>query len=228
MPFRLMTPGKGKEKDAVPHYLIRGKKEQMVFLAKFLTLVEKRAEEYYTEDPEAGQEYLDQETGDISIQDAVNRGSDRVVALIELAKEEGVSPQKILDAIKSSIVPEPGPAKMDAENLLYSVPVHRLNVDINQFNGFINREPAHNLYEALSAGFDEETLEKIHDKTLAFSEIVDDKMEIELPVTYGWHAIIDEDLFKDKMIEVLEMAVDEIEERKPAAAHLLSTLAGLV
>ena len=229
MPFTLIKPGlSGVKSGAAPHYFVRKEQEQAVFLGKFLALIENRAEEYYTEDPEAGREYLEKERGDISIQDALEHGSDKVLALIELAKEENMQPQKILDIMMDSIVPEPGPDQVIMENLLYSVPIGDLRIDINQFNGFINREPAENLYKKLAEGFDEDRLEKIYDKTLNISVIEDEHMLVEFPVAYGWHAVIDEDIFKDKMIDALEVAIEDAEERKPAVAHLKSVLVSLV
>jgi len=220
MPLTLVTPGKGGQtKDSLPSFFIsEHPKKKLTQLKKFLSMVEQNALDYYGADPEAGSKYINAFKHNANIGFLEKTASDKVMALIQLAKEEGLTNQQIVKIALDSLDLEPNLGKHSlSDNILISAPVVEEEVDLHDFRGFVNKELANDLYVKLTEGLDEEHIEEAHKSV--DSHIEDETMFLDMEGDY-WNGVVNEDKFKDNILEQIKLEEDVAEERIPATAAI--------
>jgi len=217
MPIQLVAPGQGGgENKALPSFFFQGAGKQLTELKKFLKLVEQKVYDYETEDTEAGWRYVNANRQLAKLENLLEYGTSKTLALIELAREEGFEHKDITEMLFNAAYIEPSSGE-GGDNYLMHVPIDpEIEVDLHQFKGRINKETTDDVYDGLKAGI-EDALEKTP------FEIEDGTMIIEPSISY-WSVFIDEDKLMDEWVGKLDIDHEEIVERKPAAASLTNRI----
>jgi hypothetical protein len=182
-------------------------------LERFLMYVEDSAFLSETEDEKIGWGYIENAKKRLKLNDILKNideyGTDKLIALVTIAKEEDVSDADLMDLILGAINIEPT-SGFGGENYAFNVPVKtELEVDLHKIPGKLDTVKYDDIYQKLKDLLDEETVTDILENSSNLIE--NDVMTVNIP-QYYWGAYIDEEKFKDKLVSKIDMTEQEIEQ----------------
>lgn len=203
-----------------PNYTYRTKSEQLSKYTQFIKDVKNFAYIYETENEEAGRKLLLENKNKIDFNHVKENATDKLSTLVDIAEEE-LTEEETINLLFDSSEPEPGPGV--SQNSLLLIPVKQIKTNLNKFPGKINTVTYDNIYKVIKKGLSSKEIEEAHDK--ADVEIMNGILYQD-PNYDFWQAVIDEDLFKEKLVEKLEADEKELDEKYPAVARVLVKVLG--
>jgi hypothetical protein len=182
-------------------------------LERFLIYVEDSAFLDETEDEKIGWQYIENAKKELKLNDVLKNideyGTDKLIALVAIAKEEGVSDADLKDLILGAINIEPT-SGYGGENYAFNVPVKtEIDIDLHKVPGKLDTVKYDDIYQKLKDLLDEETVTDILENSSNLIE--NDVMTVDIP-QYYWGAYIDEEKFKDKLVSKIDMTEEEVEQ----------------
>jgi hypothetical protein len=182
-------------------------------LERFLIYVEDSAFLDETEDQKIGWQYIENAKKELKLNDVLKNideyGTDKLIALVAIAKEEGVSDADLKDLILGAINIEPT-SGYGGENYAFNVPVKtEIDIDLHKVPGKLDTVKYDDIYQKLKDLLDEETVTDILENSS--NVIENDVMTVDIP-QYYWGAYIDEEKFKDKLVSKIDMTEEEVEQ----------------
>jgi len=199
--FRYKGRGGNKTDKTPTTFWYRSLDEKQEALLEFIKNVKEASRYYLSEDPEIGQEYIDNHKYKASIEFLETTASEDMEEALHLAKD-ALTQKELLDMLLSCVVADPG-SSIPHTNALYVVnPLGTLAVDLNQFSGRINAKPVKNLYDALTEGFEQDHLDWVEEQVRALWE--GDTLFVDPLSQDSWQAVVDEEAFLAKLEERLE------------------------
>lgn len=182
-------------------------------LERFLQHVEDSIFLDETEDEKIGWKYIEEAKKSLKLNDMLKNiddyGTDKLIALTAIAKEEGISETDLRELILKSIYIEPT-SGYGGENYAFNVPVNtEIKVDLHKIPGKLDTVKYDDIYQKLKDLLDEETVTDILENS---SNIIEnDIMYVDIP-QYYWGAYIDEEKFKDGLVSKIDMTEEEVEQ----------------
>ena len=178
----------------------------------FLSYVENFIMLKETEDEKVGREYLKKAMPTLHFVDIYKNldkfATEKLMALVLIAQEEGIKNDQILGILMDSITLEPT-SGFGGENYAFSIPMKKeITVDLNTFRGKIDGKLYANIYSELKKLVGPKESERIENKR---HNIENDILTFRIP-QYYWSAYVDEEKFKDILVQKLEMSETEIED----------------
>jgi hypothetical protein len=182
-------------------------------LERFLIYVEDSAFLDETEDQKIGWQYIENAKNGLKLNDVLKNideyGTDKLIALVAIAKEEGISDADLKDLILGAINIEPT-SGFGGENYAFNVPVKtEIEIDLHKIPGKLDTVKYDDIYQKLKDLLDEETVTNILENSSNLIE--NDVMTVDIP-QYYWGAYIDEEKFKDKLVSKIDMTEEEVEQ----------------
>jgi hypothetical protein len=178
----------------------------------FLNYVENFIMLRETEDEKVGREYLKKAMSTLHFIDIYKNldkfATDKLMALVLIAQEEGIKNDQILNILMDSITLEPT-SGFGGENFAFAIPIKKeLTVDLNTFKGKIDGKLYSNVYSELKKLVGPKEAERIERKR---HDVENNILTFRIP-QYYWSAFVDEEKFKDILVQKLEMSETQIEE----------------
>lgn len=178
----------------------------------FLDFVENYLMITETEDPKVAEEYLKKSISTLHFVDVFKNlekyATDKLLALVLLAQEEDISKEEILNLLIEAASLETT-SGFGGENFAFAIPIKKeLECNLHKFKGKLDGKNYPDIYEELKKPLKPETIKKINDKK---HDIEEDILKYKIP-QYYWAAYIDEEKFKDLLVNTLKISEKEIEQ----------------
>lgn len=182
-------------------------------LKSFLNYVEDITFLKETEDMKTGWKYIKEHTKNVSFNNILknieNFGTDKLIALVAIAEEENLDAKDIFNMLIDSLRIEAA-SGFGGENFIFAVPVKRqFEVDLHSFKGKLDNVLYEDIYSELLKQVTPGFLDELKETSRHY--IHDDKLSIQIP-QYYWAAFVDEEKFKDQLVQRLQMSEDQIED----------------
>lgn len=178
----------------------------------FLNYVENYIMLKETEDKDVGAEYLKKARPTLHFIDIYKNldkyATDKLMALVLIAQEEGISHDELLDIILKCTDLEPT-SGYGSDNFIFAIPMKKeLSTDLHKFKGKIDGKVYQDIYSELKKLLNPKDAEKIESKN---HDVENDILKYSIP-QYYWSGFVDEEKFKDILVQRLEMSENELEE----------------
>ena len=188
-------------------------------LEKFLKFAEYETFMDQTENEKIGWEYINEAKKNVDLNEIIKNvddyGSDKLVALVTIAQEEGLTEKELLDSIYASLYIEPTTGR-GGDNYIFRTPVEEdVEINLHSFKGKLDTKEYADIYEELKKLLTPEEVD--HVLNYGQADIENDILYTTNP-HYYWAAHIDEDKFKDILVTKLDMTSEEIEQLTKVAS----------